>query len=107
MTDLDIITRPGRSWASIHSNTPDGRDWIIRNIGINKAMLPSAFVAEYVLRIARDKLRVRVMDEAGGCPECGCRGQARAVRLCAVEGQQARGALVAFALGRRAPGVAH
>jgi hypothetical protein len=35
------------------------------------ATFPSAFVADYVLRIARDQLRVRVMDEAGRCPECG------------------------------------
>ena len=55
--DIDIITRHGRDWASLHANTPLGRDWITRYMdrreGSVTATIPSHLTAEYFLLIKR------------------------------------------------------
>jgi hypothetical protein len=64
MTDIDIITRHTRPFASVYANSEDGKDWIMRIFPIREAdslvTIPSAFVGEYVARIARERLSVRV-----------------------------------------------
>jgi hypothetical protein len=64
MTDLDIITKSNRIFASIYANTEDGKDWIRRHFGGAKtnvmATFPAACATEYVLLIVRDKLVVKV-----------------------------------------------
>lgn len=68
MTDLDIITKPSRLWASIHANTPEGKTWIRRNVGDREsdaaATFPAAFVAEYAVAIARAGLIARIVTAA-------------------------------------------
>jgi hypothetical protein len=62
VTDLEIITKPARAWATVHANTEDGRAWItrLRGEGTTIASIPAAVVTEYVLGIAREKLTVTV-----------------------------------------------
>jgi hypothetical protein len=64
MTDLDIITRPTRLFASVYANSEDGKDWIRRRFPAREAdslvTIPSAFVGECAARIARDGLVARI-----------------------------------------------
>jgi hypothetical protein len=62
MTDLEIITKPARMWATVHANTEDGLAWIRRSSGEGPtvARIPASVVTEYVLAIAREKLTVTV-----------------------------------------------
>lgn len=64
MPDLEIITKSARLWASIHANTDKGREWIIDHIPDRQASayarVPAAFVPEYVMKAAREKMVVKV-----------------------------------------------
>jgi hypothetical protein len=57
MTDLDIVMRVSRPWASLHACTEAAKAWIAANLPIRESAaivtFPAAFVEDYVAAIER------------------------------------------------------
>jgi hypothetical protein len=64
-SDIDIVTKPGRAWASLHANSEDGRRFIMRLPNAEASVvttLPAAFVGEHARKIKGAGLMVRVWE---------------------------------------------
>jgi hypothetical protein len=78
MIDIDIITKPSRSWASMHANTADGRTWmahhIVRAENAVAATFPASFADEHAAAIRRAGLTAAVwaLAEAEGLSNQAC-----------------------------------
>jgi hypothetical protein len=65
MADIDIVTKPGRAWASLYANSPDGRRFIMRLPNAEASVvttLPSAFVGEHARKIEGAGLMVKIWE---------------------------------------------
>jgi hypothetical protein len=66
--DIDIVTKPGRAWASLHANSKDGRSFIMKSLPAAEscvtATFPASFVGEHARNIEAAGLMVRVWEFA-------------------------------------------
>jgi hypothetical protein len=65
--DIDIVTKPGRAWATLYANSPDGRRFIMRLPDAEASVIatfPAVFVGEHAQRIKSAGLMVRVWEFA-------------------------------------------
>lgn len=64
--DIDIVTKPGRAWASLHANSEDGRHFILSSLKTAEASViatfPSAFVGEHARKIKGAGLMVKIWE---------------------------------------------
>jgi hypothetical protein len=62
MSDLDLLTKPERTYASLFANSAAGLDWIARNVARpacrSMAMIDARFVGEFRRRMEGDGLTV-------------------------------------------------
>jgi hypothetical protein len=64
--DIDIVTKPGRAWASLHANSKDGRNFIMKSLPTAEASViatfPKSFIREHARKIEAAGLMVRVWE---------------------------------------------
>ena len=61
MVDIEIVTRLNRLWATIHANTYDGRNWLIKAGYKSAGVIPHFLVTDCLFKIKSSQLIARVI----------------------------------------------